>query len=163
MKRQWVTFLIGSIIWSGCFLQAIAAENISKSDLILLCEEKNLSLSLNKTPTQEDFDFANRRNNSVNRPYIVIKYIDGKLSFNNNGTNLLIDEVPNHVNILSIAGDIEFTQDKIIFKWNRISGLRTEISIDRYTGFYISHTLTQNDMPYFSSSGKCETSKERKF
>lgn len=145
-------------------------------DIVLMCEEirerniilqKRLSnaISTNTLWSKDDklmYEREKERNESIKRPYFAIKYLGGKVSFNNDGTRLLIDETPGITNSRGLVGHILIKEDTIYFDHERLAGTRTTIDIDRYTGLYKSYTFHGDDLLY-EAEGKCVKYSEKLF
>jgi len=138
----------------------------SATDLVLVCEEMHEQRPL-KRPPWSDFDrrqyeMTDERNKNVVRPYLAIKYLGGKLSFNSNGNNFLINETPEVPNSLGFVGRILIKEDTILMEYERLSGIRTTLKIDRHTGLYGSYSFHGDELLY-EADGKCKKYSQKMF
>lgn len=146
------------------------------TDIVLMCEEiqerdirleKSMSnasranLPLSKLD-ESQYRMNKERNENINRPYFAIKYRSGKVSFNNDGAWLLIDEAPRIPNSRGLVSDILINEDTIHFDFERLTGTRTNTDIDRFTGLYKSYTFHADELLY-EATGKCVKYNEKLF
>lgn len=137
------------------------------TNLVLVCVEINLEFvriteALNPTVRE----WLNERNTSSKRPLLVFKYIDNKLSFNSNGTDFFINDIPNEPNQMGWVGKILVKDSAIYFEFvnDRESHMRTTLTIDRFTGLYKELKYSPgHELPDFESTGKCAKQNERLF
>lgn len=147
------------------------------TDLVLMCEEINfddlqlrrLGMKLPSETTKMLFEIMNERNNNPKRPFFALKYVDKKLSYNNEGVEFLINEIPGEPSIIGYLGEIWIKDDKIYFELtneDRSSSLRTALTIDRFTGLYKKVQYSFRDgreVPENEYTGKCTKYNERLF
>lgn len=156
----------------------IAASTEFSTNFILMCEENEFVDSrllrnvteLPKNTANTLFEIMNERNNNPKRPFLILKYINKKLSFNSEGVEFLINEFPGESNMIGWLGNIVIKDDKIYFELTNEkeinSSLVTTLTIDRFTGLYkqIKYSLGEGrEFPHFESIGKCIKHNERLF
>lgn len=156
--------------------QPPASSPNAATDIVLMCEEiqerdirleKRLSnAALTNSPWNKsdalEYERMKKRNENIKRPYFAIKYLGGKVSFNNDGANLLIDEAPGIPNSGGLVGRILIKEGTVYFDHERITGTRTTLTIDRYTGLYKSYTFHGAEL-LFEADGKCKKFSEKQF
>lgn len=114
------------------------------------------------------FESAKRRNETQNRPYFAMKYIDGKLSLNKGGITFLANETPNQSNSLGWTGRIEIDENSILLDLKSIHTssprMRTILKIDRYTGLYEDLAYAPDkEEPDYGTTGRCTKYNEKLF
>lgn len=106
------------------------------------------------------------RNERLNRPYFALKYLDNKLSFNNQGVVFLDGNTPGQPNDLGWVGTIYVREDTILleFKNTDMERMRTLLQIDRYTGLYKALKFAPGkEKADEMETGKCEKYSEKMF
>ena len=105
------------------------------ADIVLMCEEiqqrdirleKSISnASLANLPwskfDESQYAMNKERNERIKRPFFALKYRGGKISFNNEGAWLLIDETPGITNRKGLVGDVLLKEDTIHLRIERLS------------------------------------------
>lgn len=146
------------------------------TDIVLMCEEilhqdirlqkslqnSTLTNSLWSEFDRRQYEIMKERNENIKRPYFAIKYLGGKISFNNNGAILLTNETPGIPNSRGLVGRILIKEDAVIIDIERLSGTKTTSNIDRYTGLYKDYTFHGDELLY-EAEGKCKKYSEKQF
>jgi hypothetical protein len=145
-------------------------------DVMLMCEENHFtdfrvfaSPPDNWTKAQRQlFDQMVKQNESATRPYFAVKYVKGKLSYNQSGNEFLVNETPGDPNTLGWLGKIDIKQDLILLELKNINQktprMRSVLSVDRYTGLYKKSFFSPDtgELEY-ESTGKCKSYSEKLF
>lgn len=146
------------------------------ADIVLMCEEiqqrdirleKSISNASRANLPWSKFDESQyamnkERNERIKRPFFALKYRGGMISFNNEGAWLLIDETPGVTNRKGLVGDVLLKEDTIHLRIERLSEIRTNIDVDRFTGLYKSYQFHGDELLY-EADGKCVKYSEKLF
>ncbi len=143
------------------------------TDLVLLCEEIEYEFlginefsDLQNPNLRNHLEWINERNTNPQRPFLALKYVDKKLSFNGNGVDFLTNQIPNEPNELGWVGKILIKDDAIKFELINVKQLRmrTILTIDRFTGLFKGFVYPPNkEFPESERTGKCSKQNERLF
>ncbi len=136
------------------------------TNFVLMCEESDYRDLRLLVPfdqwtkgQQELFGYQTRRNENPKRPYFALKYLNKKLSFNNQGSVFLDSDMPGQPNDLGWIGTIAVQEDSIILELKNTDmvRMRTLMKIDRYTGLYkaLKFAPGKEDADEMET-GKCE-------
>ncbi|MDP1558249.1 MAG: hypothetical protein Q8K59_04990 [Nitrosomonas sp.] len=163
------------VITSGSVWAQVSSSTELSTDFVLMCEEINhvdlqllrLHTKLPPEATNRLFETMNERNNNPRRPFLALKYVDKKLSFNSQGVEFLIKEIPGEPNMIGWLGEIWIKDDAIYFELINEeinSRMRTTLTIDRFTGLYKELKYSPSkEFPDYESTGKCIKYNERLF
>lgn len=111
-------------------------------------------------------EYQTKRNENPKRPYFAVKYLNNKLSFNNNGAEWLDNAMPGQPNDLGWVGRIVVQEDSIALELKNTDmvRMRTFLQIDRYTGLYKTLSFPPSEESAVSgATGKCEKYSEKLF